>query len=141
LKKILHVVSIDAEREDVFEAIASAKGLSSWWSTKLEATGNPEEEIRFTFHGDFHPVMKVTKRVENERIEWTCASGHEPWKDNDLSFALEDAGDRTQLTFVQDYARELSDLAYGTYNFNWGYYLNSLKQYCETGRGVPFEAE
>ena len=26
----------------------------------------------------------------------------------------------------------------GTYNFNWGYYLQSLKLYCETGMGTPF---
>ena len=27
------------------------------------------------------------------------------------------------LRFWEGYARELSDDAYGTYNFNWGYYL------------------
>jgi hypothetical protein len=27
---------------------------------------------------------------------------------------------------------------YGTYNFNWGYYLNSLKQLCGKGDGTPF---
>ena len=40
--------------------------------------------------------------------------------------------------FSQDYARELSDEVYGIYNFNWGYYLNSLKLLCEKGSGVPF---
>jgi hypothetical protein len=38
----------------------------------------------------------------------------------------------------QGYARELSDEVYGIYNFNWGYYLNSLKLFCEKGAGVPF---
>jgi uncharacterized protein YndB with AHSA1/START domain len=141
VKKIIHVVSIDAERQDVFAALATTKGLSSWWSTQVASSGSAEREIRFTFRGDFHPIMRVTKREEGERIEWKCIAGHEPWKDNDFSFAVEDADGRTQLTFVQDYANELSDVAYGTYNFNWGYYLNSLKQLCETGRGVPFEAD
>ena len=44
----------------------------------------------------------------------------------------------TALQFVQQYARELSDETYGTYNFNWGHYLNSLKLLCETGTGTPF---
>ena len=44
----------------------------------------------------------------------------------------------TLLQFVQEYAQELSDETYGTYNFNWGYYLNSLKLLCETGEGTPF---
>jgi hypothetical protein len=30
---------------------------------------------------------------------------------------------------------------YGTYNFNWGYYLNSLKRLCEEGVGTPFDPE
>ena len=41
-------------------------------------------------------------------------------------------------SFRQEYAQELSDETYGTYNFNWGYYLNSLKLLCETGTGTPF---
>ena len=36
--------------------------------------------------------------------------------------------------------RELSDDAYGTYNFNWGYYLESLRLLGETGTGKPFQA-
>ena len=47
-------------------------------------------------------------------------------------------GSGTLLQFVQEYAQELSDETYGTYNFNWGYYLNSLKLLCETGEGTPF---
>lgn len=42
------------------------------------------------------------------------------------------------LMFSQDYARELSNETYGTYNFNWGYYMNGLKLFCEKGAGIPF---
>ena len=38
----------------------------------------------------------------------------------------------------QDYGRELDDEAYGRFNFNWGYYLQSLKEFSETGTGFPF---
>jgi len=82
--------------------------------------------------------MVVTHLEQDEVVEWKCIGGHEAWQDNTLAFRLKDIGGRTQLTFVQDYARERSDEAYGTYNYNWGYYLESLKQYCETGRGKPF---
>jgi hypothetical protein len=44
------------------------------------------------------------------------------------------------MVFHQEYARELDDIAYGTYNFNWGYYLDSLRLYCETGTGKPYAA-
>jgi hypothetical protein len=39
----------------------------------------------------------------------------------------------------QEYAIELDDDAYGIYNFNWAYYLESLRLLCETGTGKPFE--
>ena len=50
--------------------------------------------------------------------------------------ALDDG--RTRLRFWQDYAVELEDDYYGVYNFNWGYYLESLRLLCATGSGRPF---
>ncbi len=34
---------------------------------------------------------------------------------------------------------ELDDDSYGIYNFNWGYYLQSLRLFCTTGVGKPFQ--
>jgi len=53
------------------------------------------------------------------------------------------AGDHeggTRVRFWQHYATELDDDSYGIYNFNWGYYLESLRLFCETGTGKPFNA-
>jgi hypothetical protein len=44
------------------------------------------------------------------------------------------------VRFWQYYARELSDDAYGNYNFNWGYYLESLRMLTSAGSGKPFLA-
>lgn len=141
MKKILHVVNIDAPRKKVFDAVTTETGLTSWWSTKVSAEERQGGEVRFTFRGDFNPVMKIASLDEPRFLEWECVSGHEPWQKNTFGFQLKELEDgRTQLLFTQDYARELSDEAYGTYNFNWGYYLESLKEYCEIGEGKPFEA-
>ena len=68
-------------------------------------------------------------------------SGHEPWKDNTFRFELFRLDDgRTRLRFWQHYAVELEDDYYGIYNFNWGYYLESLRLLCTTGTGKPFPA-
>jgi hypothetical protein len=58
-------------------------------------------------------------------------------RDNTFAFALDSRKGETLLQFVQECAQALSNEAYGTYNFNWGYYLNSLKQLCEKGAGYP----
>jgi hypothetical protein len=41
--------------------------------------------------------------------------------------------------FIQSYSRELDDVQYGIYNFNWGFYLDSLRMYCEEAKGKPFD--
>jgi len=48
---------------------------------------------------------------------------------------------RTRLRFTQDYAVELSDDDYGIYNFNWGYYLESLRLLLTTGTGQPYQPQ
>jgi hypothetical protein len=46
----------------------------------------------------------------------------------------------TRVTFRQGYGELLDDESFGVFNFNWGYYLESLRTYCESGRGKPFPA-
>ena len=96
--------------------------------------------VRFTFRGDFNPDMKITTLERDREVGWSCVGGHAPWQDSTFRFVLDDENGATSLHFTQEYGRDVSDEAYGTYNFNWGYYLNSLKRLCETGTGTPFEA-
>ncbi len=141
MKQIIHAVHIHASPSGVYQALTTAKGLRGWWSEKVEAEERPGGIIRFTFGGDFNPQMKQTALEANRLVRWQCVGGHANWQDNTFSFALDDRDGETMLLFKQDYARELSDETYGIYNFNWGYYLNSLKQLCETGKGTPFTPE
>ncbi len=142
MKTILHVVDIDARPPAAFAALTLPEGLSSWWSTEVEAKPEVGSVVDWTFIGDFNPDMEITRLEPDRVVEWRCIDGHDPWKDNTFRFelvALDDA--RTRLRFQQEYARELGDDDYGTYNFNWGYYLQSFKEYLETGTGRPFRAE
>src|SRR5262245_21549751 len=138
MKQIVHAVHIHAPTSSIYRALTTEVGLSQWWSKKVHVEERQGGIIRFTFAGDFHPYMKQTRLESDKRVEWLCVAGHTNWLDNTFTFALEDREGETLLIFSQDYARELSNEAYGTYNFNWGYYLNSLKLFCEKGVGTPF---
>ena len=83
--------------------------------------------------------MKQTLLREAELVRWRCVAGHSNWQDNTFAFELRKTDGETSLRFIQEYKQELDDDIYGTYNFNWGYYLNSLKRHCEEGRGTPYE--
>lgn len=139
MKTIIHTVQIHAAPEAVYRALTTTDGVTGWWTTRATVEPGEGGVIRFTFHGDFHPQMQQTMLREPERVEWRCIGGHPNWQDNTFRFALGAQNGETSLRFVQEYAQELDDDTYGTYNFNWGYYLNSLKRLVEDGVGTPFE--
>jgi len=139
MKTIIHVVDIGAPRDKVYTALTQQDALSSWWTKKVSVEG---DEVQFMFVPDiFNPRMKVTQKAEAQTVHWRCIGGVENWKDNTFSFDLQGSNGSTRLKFVQNYAQELDDDVYGVYNFNWAYYLDSLRQYLETGTGKPFTGE
>jgi len=142
MKVIHHVSQIGAAPEEVYAALTTQEGLGGWWSTEVAAPG-PEvgAVVAFTFQSDFNPEMEIAGLEAGRRLEWKCIGGHEPWADNTFRFELAPSELKqggTTLRFWQHYATELSDDAYGTYNYNWGYYLESLRLLCEEGKGHPF---
>lgn len=141
MKTIIHAVHLHASPTTVYDALTTADGLRKWWTTQVSVQPYVGGLIHFTFHGDFHPQMQQMVLERPRLVRWTCVAGHPNWQDNTFVFTLEARNAETLLTFVQEYAQELSDETYGTYNFNWGYYLGSLKRLCETGMGTPFRPE
>jgi len=140
MRTIHHVLDIDVIPERVWVALTEADGLAGWWSTSVKTDAPAVGTlIHFTFAGDFNPVMEITAVAQGTDLEWRCVSGHSNWDDNTFRFQLvPHEGSRTRLRFTQEYATELSDDDYGVYNFNWGYYLESLRLLCTTGTGKPF---
>jgi uncharacterized protein YndB with AHSA1/START domain len=136
--KIIHALVIHASKQTVYEAITTQKGLSSWWTTDVKARAQEQSTIEFRFHDPFHPDMKITKLREAEKVEWECVAGADEWIGSTFVFELTKQDGDTQLKFVQKYEKKITDEAYGIYNFNWGYYLQSLKDFCESGSGKPY---
>jgi predicted dithiol-disulfide oxidoreductase (DUF899 family)/uncharacterized protein YndB with AHSA1/START domain len=140
MKAIHHVVDIDAATATAWAALTEPQRLARWWSTEVDA---PEPKVgartHWTFAGDFNPVMETVTLEPGREVVWRCVGGHDPWADSTFRFTLVPRGEgRCRLRFWQDYAVELDDDAYGVYNFNWGYYLESLRVLCTTGTGTPF---
>jgi len=141
MKTIHHLVDIDGDRRAAWDALTVQSAMAGWWSTEVTtAIPGVGALTHWTFAGDFNPVMEITAIDPPAKLAWRCVAGHDPWQDGTFRFELQELDDgRTRLRFWQDYAIELSDDAYGIYNFNWGYYLESLRLLCSTGQGRPFK--
>ena len=142
MKVIHHVIDVDAPASKVWSAITEQSGLAGWWSTQVEAsaaTGRRARRVHLRRRlqpgdGDHEGSSPAPS---SSGTAWAATI---PGTTTRSAFELAPLDDgRTRLRFWQDYAVELSDDAYGIYNFNWGYYLESLRLLCTTGTGKPFD--
>ena len=89
MKTIHQVLDIAASPDSVWKALTQEDGLAACSSTEARSDGAaPGSLIRFTFKGDFNPVVEITKINETEAPAWRCVEGHDNWKDNELTFEL-----------------------------------------------------
>jgi uncharacterized protein YndB with AHSA1/START domain len=133
MREIIHTVEVAVAPAVVEQALTTREGLSAWWTKKVEKEG---ELIRFTFEKGFNPVMRVDHHEAGKLIAWSAESA--PWTGSTIRFELAERDGKTGLLFRHRYAQELPDDMFGVFNFNWAYYLESLRLYCETGTGKPF---
>lgn len=137
MQRIIHNFPIHSNPESVYKAISTIEGLNGWWSDTIGGSTAVNEVIDFKFIEVFNPQMKVLASEPGKEVKWECIDGHEPWLGNIITFLITAQADGSQLHFTHEYTSPIAEEDYGYYNFNWGYYLNSLKDYCETGEGSP----
>ena len=138
---IRHVFEIAAPPEKVFSSLTTPEGLSAWWTTKVSAgEAMVGARVQFTFGGPFNPQMQITELDPPAHLEWRGAGGHDAFgSETTIRFDLDAAGDGTRVHFSHTLGREVGDDAVASANFTWGYYLDSLRLFCETGTGKPFQ--
>ena len=138
---IHHQVSINAPVAKVYEAIATADGISTWWDKQtpvetdrglvLEHNPGPEHGI---------VQLRVVELVPNQRVEWECISTHPEsspasvWTGTHFIFEINDAGSATTVDFYQTGYDERSEF----FEFNssaWGQVLQNMKRAVESQHG------
>ncbi len=137
IKQLYH---INAPKQQVFEAITTLKGLSNWWTTQVSGSTETGGEVQFNF-GDFMgPAMTVTEQIPNEKLVWQCSKDDHGWQGNTFTFSLDENDGKTRIRFSHDGWEEQDDF-YASCCFSWSRYLESLRQYCQTGKGEAFGSE
>ena len=138
MKEIIHSLEVEAPVASVEEALTTERGLSRWWTAGVAVV---DDRISFTFEKGFNPVMRVDHHEAGKLVAWAPESGAEPWMGSTIRFELGERDGRTGILFRHRYGQDLPDEMFGVFNFNWAYYLESLRQLCEEGTGKPFQPE
>ena len=138
MTSIKHLLHINASREAVYHAIATLKGLSNWWTVQVTGDEKIGGIIRFRF-GDQGPDMKVTGLKPFDLVTWECVGG-EGWIGNEFSFVLDENDRKTRIRFEHSGWNETGDF-YASCSFSWARYMESLRQYCQAGKGEAFGSD
>jgi uncharacterized protein YndB with AHSA1/START domain len=137
---ILHFVKIHASPERVYQAITTAEGIRSWWTR--DADLGPEVggvgEFRFLSYGpEYVTRVRIDELKQSSHVGWKTLSSFRPeWSGTSMSFDLREEGGDTVLLFAhRNFAQ--ADERYAQTNTGWAYYLVSLQQFLQTGKGAP----
>jgi uncharacterized protein YndB with AHSA1/START domain len=137
MTEVRHLIEIDAPAAAVWAALTGAEGLRRWWTSEAALDARRGGAGSF----DFGPVpLEVrVEAIDPERsMVWHVVSARlGSWPDTRIAFELRPRGTSTVLSLVQSgSAAANDDVAITT--TGWGFFLQSLRAYLETGTGTPF---
>jgi len=112
---IRHRVGIAVPPEEVYAALATVEGLSTWWTRDVDGDPSSGGKLSFRFGGpDTGAVMEVVAAEPERHVGWRCVAGPEEWLGTEITFDLTSSGAMTIILFTLDettFSRELAPLA------------------------------
>jgi len=136
----LHKVGIKSTSlGDVYNALATVEGLSSWWTSDTRGESNVGGELQFRF-GDGGFDMRVLELEPGKRVLWQVVDGPEEWLGTKISFDLNQNGDWTVILFKHLGWKAPVEFMHHC-STKWAVFLLSLKSLRETGKGSPWPNE
>lgn len=135
---IEHLIDINVQPSVVYRALTTKEGLAEVWTSELSVVPVVGHLNEFRFGSDVDKI-KVTALKENERVAWEVIDSDPEWIGTTISFDLRENNGRTIVTLKQEKWRAVTDM-FRYCNYHWGFFLYSLKSYCEDGKGIPYQA-
>ncbi|MEE9431964.1 MAG: SRPBCC domain-containing protein [Melioribacteraceae bacterium] len=137
MASIKHYLIIRTPVEIVYKALTQQEALAGWWTPETFTKSKVGSIIDFIFGKNSHDQMKILVLAKNKKVEWECVQGDPEWVGTRICFDLVGKNNSTVLRFTHSKWKKETDFL-ATCNYHWGYFLRSLKLFCETGKGTPF---
>jgi uncharacterized protein YndB with AHSA1/START domain len=134
---IEHLVTIKVPALKVYEALTTRHGLGEVWTTELRVKAEIDFVNEFVFDKETDR-MKITELNPGKKVEWLVIESDPQWIGTVISFELSEKNNLTTVVLKQQGWKEVTDF-YRFCNYHWGWFLYSLKHYCENGEGFPYQ--
>lgn len=133
---IKHLFHINSSQDEVFDALTNPTKLSAWYTSKVEGGNTQGDQLTFSF-GEMKFIAEIEELVHGEKLVWKGLQADVPVEGHRFIFELDRNGDKTRVRFTHEGYDEQDD-SYANMNYSWGKYLESLRQFCQKGKGEAF---
>ncbi len=134
-------LQMKASAHSIFRAISSQDGIRSWWCKVCDISEGTGNYCILNFIKEGNTVVmefQVTELVQDTKLVWKCVNNGSPaWINTKLIYQIESNGTLhfTHAGFDEKWKGlpPYEDTING-----WKHFMESLKNYCETGSGEPW---
>jgi len=131
-------VSVNAPPDRITDALSTAEGLASFWTTDSRAEPRPGSFACFGF-GGVQLQMRVDQLTTGHGVAWTCRSDFPMppgrWADTTVTWDLTatEAGGVDVLLQHDNWSADIAQAELAGTAYTWARVLTALKGYAETG--------
>jgi uncharacterized protein YndB with AHSA1/START domain len=131
---VLHQVGINASPEALYNVLTEESGLQNWWSQHSKVDG-ATVEVSF-YNGMVTFVFIVAESIPDEKLVWEVKGGPPDWLGTTVTWTIFQNEGQTMLHLAhRGFAS--TDGNFANVNYNWGWYVTSIKFLLEKGEGMP----
>lgn len=137
---------VNANPGTVYAALTTPEGLRGWWTQDCDVVTEVGGTNQFRF-GRNHKDMRIERLEPDREVRWLCTDAHiaqlthkDEWVGTQLVFHLTPAEkeEHTRLDF-EHIGLVPAFECYELCSNGWRYFLGSLQQFVESGRGTPYD--
>jgi uncharacterized protein YndB with AHSA1/START domain len=136
---ILLRVPVEADREVVYDALATSDGVNGWWSNHTEGPHGVGSTMKVAFpDAPMTFDFEVTEERPGEQVAWRCLTGPPEWIGTDIRFGIQsDPDGKTSILFAHD-GWTTTEESFPFIAYSWAQILPRLKKLTERGERDPF---
>jgi uncharacterized protein YndB with AHSA1/START domain len=139
---MLHAVEIHADPHTLFEAVATQRGQTAFWTADAIVQPSIGSVSQFGFPGTPARLKMLVERLEpDQMVTWLCQGDFPYWTGTRVTWEMRPAvtAGETMLLFTHTgWPADYPPDEFAHVNFTWGQILARLKAYAETGQPQPY---
>ena len=141
MNEIRHRVGIRSSLQEVCEATYRPEQLQQWWAASARGTPAVGQLLELDFPGYPQHVWEISEILPDKRVRLRLTAGPDPWHGSELCFEFRQTESQVLLTLTHVTGSQTPDDAFLYFCTKWPMFLISLKQYLETGQGLPYPGD